>query len=58
MTLEKEHIEHLDNIAFGGLMRTITPDDVAAKLIEQGHIRKGVGGYMATKTGYEALGKK
>ncbi len=47
--------EALENICFGGLMRKIIPSEVEMSLIKQGHIRKGVGGLMPTRQGYEFI---
>lgn len=43
-----KHLEHIANLAYGGLMRTKTPDDVAEELIKNGHAKMTPGGLVAT----------
>lgn len=59
MNLEPEEIAHLQNLATGGLMRTITPEHVAEKFIKLGYAKKAVGGLVATDGAQKLLfGKK
>ncbi len=57
MNISDEDKSHMHNIGYGGIMRTITPDDVAEKLIASGHVRIAAGGLMLTELGYKSLGK-
>ncbi|MES1986878.1 MAG: hypothetical protein V4440_02405 [Pseudomonadota bacterium] len=58
MTLNEEEKMHLENITFGGLMRTITPSRIEEKLLQSGYARKTVGGLMPTETAHKLLSKK
>lgn len=58
MTLKLEHIPHLENLAYNGLMRTKLPDDVAEHFIKHGYARNAVGGLMATSSAQRALIEK
>lgn len=53
--MKDDHIPHLYNLAYGGLMRTKTPDDVADQLIKDGYARKAVGGLVATDAAHQFL---
>ena len=53
--LSDKHALHLDNLANGGLMRTVTPPDVEESLLQAGYARKAVGGLMLTDMGHRAL---
>jgi len=53
--LSEEHVAHLQNLVSGGLMRTITPDDVAQHFLQTGYARQATGGLMATDAGHKAL---
>lgn len=53
--MDKDHIPHIKNIAYGGLLRTITPDDVADKLVQDGYARRAIGGLVATDTAHQFL---
>lgn len=55
MTLKPEHLPHLANLAFGGLIRTKTPDDIAEHLIKNGYAKKVMGGLVATDTAQQVL---
>lgn len=52
-----EDMPHLQNIGYGGLMRSVTPDDVAERFMSQGHARMTTAGTLVlTEAGYKALG--
>lgn len=53
--LEPEEIAHLQNLATGGLLRTITPEHVAEKFIKLGYARKAAGGLVATDGAHKLL---
>lgn len=53
--ISAEHADHLDNILNGGLMRKVTPEHIAEHFIQNGYIRRAVGGYVATEGGHNAL---
>lgn len=53
--MNEEYLPHIQNLAFGGLMRTVTPDDVADDLIKNGYARKAVGGLVATDAAHQLL---
>lgn len=53
--LTDEHIDHLQNIGFGGLMRKVVPSHIEEHLLRLGYAKKAVGGTMITKVGYKAL---
>ena len=55
MTLKPEHIRHLENLAYNGLMRTVIPEDVVEHFIQTGYARNAVGGLIATDQAHEAL---
>ncbi len=51
MDLTDEHIDHLDNLINGGLMRKVTPEPMESYLLQNGYARKAVGGLVATNAG-------
>lgn len=53
--LSHEHAAHLQNLAGNGLLRKVTPDDVANHFLLAGYARKAVGGLMITDAGHKAL---
>ena len=53
--MKPELIPHLHNLAYGGLLRSKTPDDVAEKLIQDGYARRAVGGLVATDAAHQML---
>lgn len=53
--MKEEHVPHLLNLSYGGLMRSKTPDDVADQLIHDGYARRAVGGLMATDAAHQLL---
>lgn len=53
--LSNEESEHLQNIAFNGLMRTIVPPHIEEKFLKHGYIRKATGGMVITDIGHHAL---
>jgi len=55
--LSAEEAAHLHNIAYGGLMRTVTPEHISETLLKQGYIRNAVGGTVATDAGHRLLAK-
>jgi len=55
MDLNEEHLRHLTNIVEGGLLRKITPPEIAQELIKNGYARNAVGGLMPTEHGYKTL---
>jgi hypothetical protein len=57
MSISPEDKSHMYNIAYGGMMRPATPDDVAERLIAAGHVRACTGGLILTDAGHVALGK-
>lgn len=57
MSLSEEHIKHLNNIAYGGLMKLSIPDHMENYLSEQGYVRRVIGGLVATEDGKNALVK-
>lgn len=52
---EDEHVEHLQNIGFGGLMRKVTPPHIESHFVEMGYIKRVAGGTIITKLGHKAL---
>lgn len=54
-TLSDEEIKHLQNITFGGLMRTIVPSHVEEKLLAHGFIRRVTGGLLPTHVAHQAI---
>lgn len=50
-----EDAPHLENIINGGLLRSSTPDHVAADFLMRGLIYKATGGLMPTEAGHYAL---
>lgn len=58
MKLSDEEKTHLENVTFGGLMRTITPSHIEEILLQSGYARKAVGGLMPTEAAYKLLSKK
>lgn len=58
MNLTDEHILHLDNIANGGLLRKVIPENVEKHLLKHGFIQKVAGGLMATHSGYKILSER
>lgn len=54
-TLTDEEIGHLQNITFGGLMRTVIPSHIEEKLLLHGYARRAVGGLMPTDHGHHAI---
>lgn len=55
MKLDDANFGHLVNLAHGGLMRAVTPDDAADDLIKNGYARKTVGGLVATDAAHQLL---
>lgn len=55
MTVKPEHKPHLLNLAFGGLLRTVTPDDVAEHLVNTGYAQHATGGLIATEKAHRML---
>lgn len=55
MKIDIQHLPHVENIAYGGLMRTVTPDDVAEKLTQMGLAARKVGGLVATDHAHRSL---
>lgn len=56
--LSPEDLTHMQNIGYGGLLRTVTPDDVAERLISQGYARPTAAGtLLLTGEGYKAIDK-
>lgn len=56
--LSDEDKSHMWNLGYGGMMRAVTPDDVAERLTSQGRARPTTGGGLVlTEAGYMALGK-
>lgn len=53
--VKPEHVSHVTNIAYGGLLKTVTPEDVTEDLIKSGYVRKAVGGLVATDTAHQYL---
>lgn len=53
--LSSEHAEHLQNLVENGLLRKVTPPDIAEHFLQAGYARKAVGGLMATDAGHRAL---
>lgn len=53
--INEDSADHLDNIINGGLMRKITPDDIASQFLDSGYIRRATGGYVPTKEGHQAF---
>lgn len=53
--LTDEHIDHLQNIGYGGLMRKVTPRHVESHFLEMGYVRRAVGGLMITDAGHKAM---
>lgn len=51
----EEDIDHLTNIAYGSLMKTVTPEHIENKFLENGYIKRVVGGLVITETGHKAL---
>lgn len=58
MSLKPEHISHLENLVFGGLMRSKTPDDIAEHFVQNGYARKTFGGLVATGAAQKLLIQK
>lgn len=56
--LTDEEIEHLRNVSYGGLTRTVIPSDVEEKLLKYGYIKKSAGGLIPTNNAHHALIKK
>lgn len=50
-----QNIHHIHNLAYGGLQRTQTPDDVADQLIKDGLARRAAGGLVATDAAHALL---
>lgn len=53
--MKPEHIPHILNIAYGGLLRTTTPEDVANHLEKAGYVKKAIGGLVPTQSAYDYL---
>lgn len=53
--MNHKYISHIENLAYGGLDRTVTPDDVAEHLIKQGLAKHVVGGLIATPAAQQML---
>lgn len=53
--LSDEEMMHLQNITFGGLMRTVIPSHVEEKLLFHGYIRKAVGGLLPANHAHRAI---
>lgn len=56
--MNEDHIPHLQNLCYGGLMRAVTPTEVADELIQKGYARKAIGGLMATDAAHQLLAAK
>ena len=56
--ISDEDRAHMHNIAYGGMMRSITPEDVAEKLVSSGYARLTTAGtLLLTESGHMVLGK-
>lgn len=53
-----KHLEHLEHVITGGLMRKNIPAEAEEYLMEHGYLKKGVGGVMPTEAGYKLWYKK
>jgi hypothetical protein len=53
--LSSEEMKHLNNIAFGGLMRTTIPQHIEEDFLKKGYVHRAVGGIMITEIGHRAL---
>lgn len=53
--MNHEDEKELQNIYTGGLMRTVTPDHIEKKFLQNGYIKRGAGGLMITESGHKAL---
>jgi hypothetical protein len=53
--MKPEQLAHLHNLAYGGLGRARTPDDVAEELVKNGYAKHAAGGLMATDIAHRVL---
>lgn len=58
MSFKPEHLPHLENLAYGGLIRSKMPEDIADHFLKYGYARNVAGGLVATDLAQRVLIEK